>query len=66
MAARFRPEALTLAVSLIALGVAWTLGNLGQMDTLYAVRRWWPMSLLLWGVLELVGSFLDRQERRPS
>ena len=66
MALRFKPESLVLAVCLIGLGVIWTLGNMGRIDTLHSLRTWWPASLVLWGLLELVRSFSESRDRRPS
>jgi hypothetical protein len=66
MALRFKPEALVLAVCLIGLGAIGTLGNMGRIDTLYVLRTWWPASLVLWGLLELVRSFGESSDRRPS
>ena len=66
MAARFKPESLALAASLIALGLVWTLGNLGRVDALYVLRTWWPASLVFWGLLELLGAIADRRDGRPS
>jgi hypothetical protein len=66
MALRFKPESLVLAVCLIGLGVIGTLGNMGRIDTLHALRTWWPASLVLWGLLELVRTFGESRDRRPS
>lgn len=66
MAPRFKPESLVLAVCLIALGVLWTLGNMGRLDTLQALRTWWPASLVLWGVLELLRTLGEGRDRRTS
>lgn len=66
MAARFRPEAVALAVSLIALGLVLTLGNLGRVDALYVLRTWWPASLVFWGLVELLRSITDHRDGRPS
>jgi len=60
----FRPETLALGLSLVALGVLWTLANLGALDLLATLRTYWPMSLIVWGVLELVAAFARRSERR--
>lgn len=49
----FRPEGIVFGLILIVLGVLWTLSNLGRLDMLETLRRWWPLSLVLWGVLEL-------------
>lgn len=66
MARRFRPEPLVLGLSLIAVGVVWLLANAGQVDLLATLRAWWPLSLVVWGVLELVAFVLDREARRSS
>ncbi len=59
----FSPEGLTLGVCLVALGVSWTLSNMGRLDLLPLVRTWWPLSFVLWGVLELA-ELLARRIRR--
>ena len=64
MALSYKPEVLVWGLSLIALGVLWTLGNLGAIDLLGTLRRWWPSALILWGALELAGSYSARRERR--
>ena len=64
MARPFKPEVLVLGLSLIAVGVAWLLGNAGRIDLLATLRGWWPLTLVLWGVLELVAYFLARDARR--
>jgi hypothetical protein len=66
MARPFRPELLVFSLSLIAVGVAWLLGNAGRIDLLATLRAWWPLSLVLWGVLELVAFALGRDARRSS
>jgi hypothetical protein len=66
MARPFKPEVLVLGLSLIAVGVAWLLGNAGRIDLLATLRTWWPMTLVVWGVLELVAYALGRDERRSS
>jgi hypothetical protein len=53
MSRSFRPEGIVFGLILIVLGVLWTLANLGRLDMLETLRRWWPLSLVLWGVLEL-------------
>lgn len=62
--ASFRPETLALGLSLVALGVLWTLANLGALELLATLRTYWPASLIVWGVLELVAAFARRSERR--
>jgi hypothetical protein len=64
MARPFRPEVLVFGLSLIALGVAWLLGNAGRIDLLATLRAWWPLALVVWGVLELIAYALARDARR--
>jgi hypothetical protein len=61
----FSPEGLTLGACLIGVGGLWTLANVGRLELLPALRTWWPLSLVLWGVLELVELFVRRSSRRP-
>jgi hypothetical protein len=60
----FSPEGVTLGVSLVALGVLWTLGNLGRVELLPLLRTWWPLTFVLWGVLELAELAIRRSSRR--
>jgi hypothetical protein len=64
MARSFKPETVAGGLALIALGVVWMLGNLGALDLLAALRTWWPASLVVWGLLELYASYMDRGARR--
>ena len=48
-----RIEGLVVGSSLAAVGVLWTLANLGQLDLLATLRGWWPAVLIVWGLLEL-------------
>ena len=66
MARPFRPEVLVFALSLIALGVAWLLGNAGRIDLLATLRAGWPLTLVVWGVLELLAYARTRDARRSS
>ena len=59
----FRVESFVLGVCLLALGVIWTLANLGQLELLPTLRTWWPTSLVLWGVAELVQSLSVKEKR---
>jgi hypothetical protein len=59
----FSPEGLTLGTCLVALGVLWTLSNLGRLELLPLLRTWWPLSLVLWGVLELADLTVRRSRR---
>jgi hypothetical protein len=59
----FSPEGLTLGICLVVLGVLWTLGNMGRLELLPVLRTWWPASLVLWGLLELVDLGVRRSRR---
>jgi len=54
MSRGFRPEGTVFGLVLVAVGLVWTLGNLGHLDVLATLRRWWPLSLVVWGALELL------------
>ena len=60
--AAFSPEGVTFGVCLVVLGLLGTLANLGRLELLPVLRTWWPLSLVLWGALELV----DLSVRRSS
>jgi hypothetical protein len=62
----FSPEGLTFGACLVALGVLWTLANLGRLELLPVLRTWWPLSLVLWGVLELLDLWIRRTSGRSS
>jgi cell wall-active antibiotic response 4TMS protein YvqF len=66
MAQPFKPETLVLGVGLIVLGVLWTLANMGSLDLLGTLRRWWPATLVLWGLLELYRSYADARTGRSK
>jgi len=59
----FSPEGLTFGCCLVALGALWTLSNLGRLELLPVLRTWWPLSFVLWGVLE-IADLLVRRIRR--
>ncbi len=59
----FSPEGLTLGSCLVALGVIWTLSNLGRLELLPTLRTYWPLSLVLWGALELAELTIRRSGR---
>jgi len=62
----FSPEGVTFGVCLVALGVLGTLANLGKLELLPLLRTYWPLSLVLWGALELVDLTLRRSSRGRS
>jgi hypothetical protein len=49
-------EGLVAGLSLVAVGVLWTLANLGRLDLLATLRTFWPAVLVVWGLLELYNS----------
>jgi hypothetical protein len=59
--AAFSPEGVTFGVCLVALGILGTLANLGRIELLPILRTWWPLSLVLWGVLELADLWTRRR-----
>ena len=59
----FKVEGFVLGVCLLALGVIWTLANLGQLELLPTLRTWWPASLVLWGAAELSQSLASKEKR---
>jgi len=59
------PETITLGLGLIAVGLAWTLANLGYFDLMQALRLVWPALLIMWGALELRVTLLARRGARP-
>jgi hypothetical protein len=60
MARAFRPEGVVSGLALVAVGVVWTLGNLGEVDALLILRTWWPLTLIVWGALELAATLTRR------
>lgn len=59
----FKVEGFVLGVCLLGLGVLWTLANLGQLELLPTLRMWWPASLVVWGLAELVQSLIVKRTR---
>ena len=60
-------ETLVLGLGLVGLGLVWTLGNLGRLDALETLHRWWPLLLVVWGALEVAVSLSRRSAaRRPE
>ena len=64
MSVLFNLEALVLGIALIAVGVLWMMANLGQLDLLTTLHRWWPSILILWGALSLARALAQRNLRR--
>lgn len=63
MRSGLRVEAIVFGTCLIAVGIGWTLANMGRIDLLFTLRRYWPAVLIFWGVLELVNVALVRSAR---
>lgn len=59
-------EKLVLGLGLVGLGVVWTLGNMGRLDVIETLHRWWPLLLVVWGALEVVLSVSRRQAARRT
>ncbi len=59
-------ERIVIGLSLIAVGVAWVVANLGQLDLLYTLRTWWPSSLIVWGLLELYNTLVIGRDQERS
>lgn len=60
MARPFKSEGLVLGLLLVGLGLVWMAANLGRLDLLATLRTWWPASLVMWGVIELVSFAISR------
>jgi hypothetical protein len=55
-----RPENFAAGVILVALGVLWTLSNMGRLDLLATLHTWWPLTLVVWGTGELISWWVGR------
>lgn len=64
MTGSLKVEKLVLGLGLVGLGTLWLLSNLGRLDLLETLHRWWPSLLLVWGLLELAVSARARRMRR--
>ena len=53
MTGSIKVEGVVLGLCLVALGTLWLLSNLGRIELFPILRTWWPLALVLWGVLEL-------------
>ena len=56
-----RPENFAAGAILVALGVLWTLSNMGRLDLLATLRMWWPLALVVWGIGELIAWLIGRE-----
>ena len=66
MPPRVRPETLALGITLVVLGVVALLANFGRLEFLETVRSYWPLSLVIWGGLEVAASVSARLSGRSS
>ncbi len=64
MAQPFKVESFVLGFCLLALGALWTLANFGALDLLRTLRTYWPVSLIVWGVAEILNTFLAKEPSR--
>lgn len=64
MAAPLRIEGIVLGLGLFGLGVACLLANMGRVDLLHTLRTWWPLTLIVWGGLELYQALAARGRGR--
>jgi hypothetical protein len=60
MPATVKVEGIVLGLALFGLGTAWLLSNLGRVDLLTTLRTWWPLTLVVWGGLELYQALAAR------
>jgi hypothetical protein len=64
MPASVKVEGIVLGLALLGLGTAWLLANLGRVDLLTTLRTWWPLTLIVWGALELYEALAARARGR--
>jgi hypothetical protein len=60
VALRFSPERIVVGASLIGVGALDILSRMGRVEFLTALRTWWPTTLVVWGVAELVKTLAAR------
>jgi hypothetical protein len=60
MLSSLKVERVVMGLGLMGLGILWTLSNFDRLDLLVALRRFWPMLLIVWGALELAVSLARR------
>ena len=63
MAGFVRIEGIVLGLALLGLGIVCLLANLGRVDLLTTLRTWWPLTLVVWGGLELYQALAERRGR---
>ena len=63
MAEPVRIEGIVLGLALLGLGIVCLLANMGKIDLLTTLRTWWPLTLVVWGGLELYQALAARRGR---
>jgi len=64
MPPRFSVERFVIGLCLITLGTLWTLALADAIELMPVLRRWWPLSLVVWGAAELFNTFVVARPRR--
>jgi len=59
-----RIEGVVLGLALLGLGTVCLLANMGRVDLLQTLRTWWPLTLIVWGGLELYQALAARARGR--
>jgi hypothetical protein len=59
-------EKLVAGLGLSGVGVVWLLDNLGRVDGLETLHRWWALLLVVWGGLELTVALARRAGSRRT
>jgi hypothetical protein len=62
--AALRIEGVVLGLALLGLGTVCLLANMGRVDLLQTLRTWWPLTLIVWGSLELYQALATRARGR--
>ncbi len=55
-----------MGLTLVTLGVVALLANFGRLEFLETVHTYWPLSLVIWGGLEVAASLRSRLSGRSS
>jgi hypothetical protein len=59
-------EKLVAGLGLVGVGTVWLLDNLGRVDGLETLHRWWALLLIVWGALELTVGLVRRGASRRT
>ena len=63
MTLHYSPERIVVGASLIGVGALDILSRMGRVEFLTALHTWWPMTLVVWGVAELIKTLSARTGR---